>query len=1329
MSTTLFRRPARRLPPEMPSGELSLQEPPVMPEEPTGNLSLLLTFLPMALGSSMMILLFVRPGAGGATTWIAGGLMMVTTMSMMVGQMGRTTSSRKRRTKGERRDYLRYLTQTRRKVREQTAEQRRSLSWLHPDPGSLWSVALSARLWERRPAHRDFAEVRIGTGPQLFAVKINPIQTKPVEDLEPLCARALRRFVHAHATVPDQPVAVFMRGFAQIVLAGDADAARGAARAMVAQLFTFHAPDDVRIAACCGEETAAAWEWIKWLPHSQHASEGDAAGPLRTLRPALTEVAAMFGQEFADRPRHEPGAAPNRDEPYVVVIADGGDAGEDTRFTGAGYRNAVLIDIGQTFGWRHSKRTLQLDITPDGLEMVQASRSGKEVRTSLGRPDNLSAAHARVCARIISPFRLGTTMEISEPLATDFDLTKLLGIKDPASFDPRPLWASRSAADRLRVPIGIDEDGHTVELDIKESALDGMGPHGMLIGATGSGKSELLRTLVLAMATTHSSETLNFVLVDFKGGATFLGLDRLPHTSAVITNLADEVQLVARMQESLQGELVRRQELLRRAGNYSSALDYEKARAGGAMLDPLPTLFVVVDEFSELLSAHREFIDLFVMIGRLGRSLAVHLLLASQRLDDGRIHQLESHLSYRIGLRTFSSMESRAVIGVPDAYELPPRPGSGYMRTDVSTLTRFKAAYVSGPYHAAATRRQRQEAVRQLVVPYAADYLTPREPVSAEPEEPAVPEGAQNAEGGQSLLEVMVDRLTGKSPAAHQVWLPPLTASPTLDELLPALEPAPGLGLAPVNWAGRGGLVVPVGVVDRPFEQVRDLHMVDLSGVGGHVGIVGRQQGGKSTLLRTVLTGLALTHTPRQVQFYCIDLGGGTLASLTGLPHLGGVATRLETDLVSRTIAEVTALVTEREKRFAAHGIANMTAYRQLRAAGQFSDDTHGDVFLVIDGWSTFKHDFEPLENGLRTFLPRMLNYGIHLILCTNRWSELHSSVRDQIGTRLELRLGDSLDSIIDIRAAKNVPELPGHGLTAAKLQFVGALPRIDGDSAAASLESGVTTLVNAVADHWDGPAAPRVRLLPDRLPVDQLPPPEGKLKVALGWSETALAPVWHDFSSTAHLTILGDTESGKTNLLRVVAGAITQRYTPEEAKIVLVDLRRELYDVVPQEFRRGYAVSSAAASQIVTEVAADLRERVPGPDITPEQLRRRDWWSGPEFFLLVDDYDLVASAASGPLQSLVEFVPQAADIGLHIVVARAASGSARTSMDPALRRLQESNTPDVALSCPPTEGVLLGNVRPRQFPPGRAMLLTRRGHKVLQTAFAGESGSRVPAS
>ena len=250
----------------------------------------------------------------------------------------------------------------------------------------------------------------------------------------------------------------------------------------------------------------------------------------------------------------------------------------------------------------------------------------------------------------------------------------LLGLGDIFAYDPATAWRPRPVRDRLRVPIGIGDSGGLIHLDIKESAQQGMGPHGLVIGATGSGKSEFLRTLVLGLVMTHSSEQLNLVLVDFKGGATFAGMADMPHVSAVITNLANELTLVDRMQDALSGEMTRRQELLRDAGNYASVRDYEKARANGEPLEPMPSLFIVVDEFSEMLSAKPEFIDLFVAIGRLGRSLGLHLLLASQRLEEGRLRGLESHLSYRVGLRTFSAGESRAVLGVPGRLRAPRRP-------------------------------------------------------------------------------------------------------------------------------------------------------------------------------------------------------------------------------------------------------------------------------------------------------------------------------------------------------------------------------------------------------------------------------------------------------------------------------------------------------------------------------------------------------------------------------------------------------------------------------------------------------------------------------
>jgi len=1325
VATMVFRRPARQAAPEMPSGEVSLQEPPVLPEAPTGNLGVLLTYLPMALGSGALVLLFVSPAKGGMSL-LAVGLLAMTSLTMVFGQVGRSTSERKRRMRGERRDYLRYLAQSRKRIRAAADEQRRSQAWRHPEPAGLWSVAMSSRLWERRPAHPDFAEARIATGAQRLAVTISPMQTKPVEDLEPLSARALRRFIHAHSTLPDQPIAVFLRGFGQVQFRGDPEPVRSAVRALVAQLATFHAPEDLRIAVCAGSAQAAAWDWVKWLPHAQHPTEQDGAGPIRLVADDAESLEALLATDLDGRGRFEPGATPSREEPYLVIVVDGAPFPHGSRFASGGYHNAVILNIAPDAPPKLARTTLRLDVTAEQIEMVRLDRGGTESRTPLGRPDRLPVRNAAVLARTMAPFRLAATSEVVEPLLTNFDLGSLLGIGEVDSLDPARTWPRGTGTDRLRVPIGIAEDGSRIELDLKESAQGGMGPHGLLIGATGSGKSELLRTLVLALAVTHSPEILNFVLVDFKGGATFLGLDTLPHTSAVITNLADEASLVERMQDALQGEMMRRQGLLRSAGNYASLLDYETARLAGAPLDSLPTLFVVVDEFSELLAAHPDFAELFVMIGRLGRSLGVHLLLASQRIDDGRMHKLESHLSYRIGLRTFSAMESRAVIGVPDAYHLPNAPGNGYLRCDVSTLVRFKAAYVSASYRRR-TVEQRREEVRRQVVRFGAGPLPrPGDPSASTADTPPsavdAPVSAVHAAGGtvraETLLEVAVARLRDQGPPAHRVWLPPLGEPPTLDEILPALEPAPGLGLCPPDWAGRGGLAVPVAVVDEPFEQARGLLVADLSGAGGHVGIAGGTQGGKSTLLRTLLAALALTHTPAEVQFYCLDFGGGGLATLAGLPHVGGVAGRMDPDRVGRTVAEVLAVLTRREKLFAEHNIENMAAYRELRRQGQHADDPHGDVFLVVDGWATVRADFDTLDQQIRRLAERGLAYGIHLAMTTNRWSDVHSALRDQLGTRLELRLGDSIDSVIDIRAAGKVPRSPGRGLTHDKKHYLAAIPRIDGRPGTEDLADATRQLVADVAESWTGPRAPQVRMLPATLPADELPAPTGRMRVALGWGESDLEPVWHDFAAQPHLTVLGDSGSGKTALLRLVARAIPRAYQPDEARVLVVDPRRGVVDEVPAEYQHATAFSGTAAAELIRGVATRLRERVPGPEVTPQQLRRRDWWTGPEVYILVDDYDLVGAGLGGPLEPLVDLIPQAADIGLHLVLTRAAAGSNRMSMDPVVRRMHESNTPDLALSCPPAETLLLNGTRPRQLPPGRGLLVTRRGATLLQTGW-----------
>ncbi|MEU9397852.1 type VII secretion protein EccCa [Streptomyces sp. NPDC048324] len=1329
MSVELFRRPARRRGPGMPQGELSLQEPPTLPEA-QADTSAVWTFLPMGMMSASMLVMFLRPGENTVLSYIAMGMMVLSSVAMLVGQVMRGRADRKRRTKGERRDYLRYLSQVRRKIRKAVAEQRQALVWRHPDPAVLWSMVRTTRLWERRPTDDDFAEVRIAVGDQRLGIRLTPMSTKPVEDLEPLSAHALRRFIRAYSTVPDQPVGVYLRAWAKVLTRGDEERIRSACRAMLAQLAVFHAPDDLWVALCVSDERRGEWEWLKWLPHAHHRHDRDGAGPTRLVAPSVTELENLLGAEFQERPTFDPEAVPGREEPFTVIVVDGGQVPAGHRLDGQGFRNCVVLDLSGALTWRPGRTTLRLDFSDGELRLVRTDRSRQEQTTVLGRPDRMGPAAARSLAALLAPYRLSLATDSTEPLSSEIQLATLLGIPDLHRHDPAAYWQGRTAAaDRLRVPIAVGADGSPVELDIKESAQGGMGPHGMLIGATGSGKSELLRTLVLGLALTHSSETLNFVLVDFKGGATFLGLETLPHTSAVITNLADEVALVSRMQDALHGELIRRQELLRAAGNFTSALEYEKARAAGTPLEPLPSLFVVVDEFSELLAAHGEFMELFVMIGRLGRSLGVHLLLASQRLDEGRMHQLESHLSYRIGLRTFSAMESRGVLGVPDAYQLPSQPGSGYLKTGVEALTRFRAAYVSGPYRLRRGALARAQVAGQ-VVPWSVGWVAPRQ--LPDPAARAEEESGESAEetAAPSLLATAVDRLRASGPAARQVWLPPLDLPPTLDQLLPELGPDAerGFGVAAVSGTGQaqgqavvpGALRVPLGIVDRPFDQRRDPLVVDLSGAGGHVAIAGGPQSGKSTLLRTLIIALALTHTPREVQFYCLDFGGGSLTSLAGLPHVGGIAAHVDGERIGRTVAAVASVLADRERFFLEHGVDSMATYRKRRAAGEFPDEPYGDVFLVVDGWGTLRQDHLDHVTTLSQLAMRGLNYGVHLIVTTARWVELAAQVRDQAGTRLELKMGDPMESVIDIRKARSVPRAPGRGLTPeTKLHYLTALPRVDGTQDQEDLAEGVERTVREIAGHWHGLAAPAVRMLPVTLPAAELPAPDGHLRIALGVEEEKLAPAWHDFSEHPHLVVVGDSETGKTNLLRLVAKGITERYGPDEARILVVDYRRDLVEAVPEEYRLGHAVSVDQLRELAEGASRALRSRMPGQDIAPSRMRLRDWWQGPTLFVLVDDYDLVGGALGrSPFEPLLDFLALGYEIGFHLVVTRSAAGAGRGLGDMVLRRMLEVNTPGLLLSCPPSEGYLFGSVKPRILPPGRALRITRRKTVQVQTAL-----------
>ncbi|MCH9700643.1 MAG: type VII secretion protein EccCa [Actinomycetia bacterium] len=883
--------------------------------------------------------------------------------------------------------------------------------------------------------------------------------------------------------------------------------------------------------------------------------------------------------------------------------------------------------------------------------------------------DELTVAEALSCARAMARHRPANGTPRQRAPAADW--LSLMEIADPGLMDADLLWAAGSRRKPLRVPIGVAEDGAVVDLDIREAAAGGMGPHGLCVGATGSGKSEFLRTLTLGMIALHSPEALNLVLVDFKGGATFLGLEQARHVSAVITNLSDEAHLVARMREALSGEVHRRQEMLRAAGNFVSITEYQRARASDGTRTPLPALFIVVDEFSELLSQHPDFAELFVAIGRLGRSLGMHLLLASQRLDEGRLRGLETHLSYRVCLKTFSASESRAVLGVADAYHLPPQPGVAYLKTAAGAVTRFQTAFVSGgftpPPHPPEPGRRPEV------------QLFSRQ-TTARPDNPVPPRGAGMPE--RSLLDTVVGRLAGRGPAAHRVWLPPLGRPPRLAELLVAEAAA--------------HLRVPIGVIDCPFEQRHERHIIELSGAGGNIAVVGATRSGKSTALQTVICALAATHDADTVQFYCLDFGGGALTALADLPHVGVVAGRRDTDLCRRTVAQLESLLRQREER----------RHRDIAGTADASvPDRYGDVFLVIDGWAMIRQEFDGLEEPITALAAQGLSFGIHVMIGAARWADLRPALKDQVGTRIELRLGDPADSEMDRRRARGLADRPpGRGITREGRELAIALPD------------------PVLARRRDGCAAPPVELLPDRIDhralLGMTAPPRPD-EVVLGLGERDLTPLAVDVAEHPHLLVLGEGECGKTALLRLLCTELVRSRSPLEAQLEIVDYRRTMLGVVESDHLAGYSMSGAALTGRMAPLTERLNARMPDEHVTQQQLRDRSWWDGPDIYVVVDDYDLVAGTSGNPLTPIADFLPHAKDLGLHVVVARRSGGAARAMFDPLLARLRDMGCAGLMMSAAPDEGVLLGATRPTRLPPGRGTLVVRgKPEELLQVGW-----------
>lgn len=1310
--------------------------------------------------------------------------MMVGIMMMMFRGMGGGQQQMSRpKLDAMRAQFMLMLDMLRETAQESADSMDANYRWFHPAPNTLAAAVGSPRMWERKPDGKDlnFGVVRVGVGMTRPEVTWGEPQNMPTDiELEPVTGKALQEFGRYQSVVYNLPKMVSLLVEPWYALVGEREQVLGLMRAIICQLAFSHGPDHVQMIVVSSD--LDQWDWVKWLPHFGDSRRHDAAGNARMVYTSVREFAAEQAELFAGRgsftPRHASSSA-QTPSPHTVIIADVDDPQWEYVISAEGVDGVTFFDLTGSSMWTDiPERKLQFDKT-GVIEALPRDRDTWMVIDDkawfFALTDQVSIAEAEEFAQKLAQWRLAEAYEeIGQRVAHigARDILSYYGIDDPGNIDFDSLWASRTdtmGRSRLRAPFGNRSDnGELLFLDMKSLDEGGDGPHGVMSGTTGSGKSTLVRTVIESLMLSHPPEELQFVLADLKGGSAVKPFAGVPHVSRIITDLEEDQALMERFLDALWGEIARRKAICDSAG-VDDAKEYNsvraRMRARGQDMAPLPMLVVVIDEFYEWFRIMPTAVDVLDSIGRQGRAYWIHLMMASQTIES-RAEKLMENMGYRLVLKARTAGAAQAA-GVPNAVNLPAQAGLGYFRKSLEDIIRFQAEFLWRDYFQPGVSIDGEEAPALV---HSIDYIRPQlftnsftplevsvggpdiEPVVAQPNGEVLE--SDDIEGGEDEDEegvrtpkvgtVIIDQLRKIKFEPYRLWQPPLTQPVAIDDLVNRFLGRPWHK----EYGSACNLVFPIGIIDRPYKHDQPPWTVDTSGPGANVLILGAGGSGKTTALQTLICSAALTHTPQQVQFYCLAYSSTALTTVSRIPHVGEVAGPTDPYGVRRTVAELLALVRERKRSFLECGIASMEMFRRRKfggEAGPVPDDGFGDVYLVIDNYRALAEENEVLIEQVNVIINQGPSFGVHVVVTADRESELRPPVRSGFGSRIELRLAAVEDAkLVRSRFAKDVPVKPGRGMVAVNYVRLDSDPQAGLHTLVARPALGSTPdnvfecdSVVAAVSRLTSAQAPPVRRLPARFGVEQVrelasrDTRQGVGAGGIAWaiSELDLAPVYLNFAENSHLMVTGRRECGRTTTLATIMSEIGRLYAPgassapppapgrPSAQVWLVDPRRQLLTALGSDYVERFAYNLDGVVAMMGELAAALAGREPPPGLSAEELLSRSWWSGPEIFLIVDDIQQLPPGFDSPLHKAVPFVNRAADVGLHVIFTRTFGGWSSAGSDPMLRALHQANAPLLVMDADPDEGFIRGKMKGGPLPRGRGLLMAEDTGVFVQVA------------